>query len=144
MPDLDRQITAVFARRRLPLDSLQEFVHDLRREGRALTPGALLRLLERDRAGVRLLRPWRGVLAPLAPGRARPCEAERSRGTVDEEAHLTLVVGRLTPWGPEGREPGWPRVARAVVHLAREVDEASVLARARWLQIHDEARRLAA
>lgn len=137
MHDVAHLISTILARRRLPIDTLDELLHELRCEGRALTAGSLLRLLDGAGDAPRLLRPWSGPLAPLAPGgpdeapgAARPCDI--------------VVVGRAHAWGPDGREPGWPRVARAVLHLSRELDEASVLDRARWLQIHAEAQRLAA
>lgn len=193
MESLADHVTALVARHRPPLPGLGTVLAELRRRGRALTPGSLLRLLDGPECGLRVLRPWRGRLGPLAPtdagaapvgprpGDVAPATAAsrrpggsagvgpggRGRRTAGRRSHLSLVrhappAGRplrapVAPQGahddvlvvaapPASHDPlrGWERVSRAVVALAHDLDEDSLLDRARWLRLQVEARHLAA
>lgn len=170
MDTLRQHVATLLARRPLPVPALATLLSELRREGRALTPGALLRVLTTDRGRLRVLRPWRGRLAPLSPeagdgGRVRERPRRPFRRAVPRR-RLRLSTGaaaaRSTPRAPrpvpEGAilvagplplsadrdiaPPSFARVARSVVKLAQDLDADSLLDRARWLQLEVEARTL--
>jgi hypothetical protein len=100
MTPMHTDLTGILGRRRLPVWTLDGLVAELRRDGRALTPGAVLRLAEAPATGVRILRPWTGLLAPLAPGAATAPARRRARRR--ERAPEAKAGGRR-PARPIGR-----------------------------------------